>query len=142
MANFIGKNGLILYIKYYIINFIVYAIFYVLLYLYTILQVKIIKIQKIKGTRNLYASLIFYDFECVKFDSNCPHMTPHIDPNSPYFLTPILTTLDSVQNGLKRSKMVKSYIFKFCEVPKTLDFQHFSHMDQTGVEPVSITSNP
>ena len=88
----------------------------------------------IKGMHKLRVSLIFYDYECVKFDSNCPYMTTRIDPNSPCFLTPILTPLDSVQNGLKRSKMVKSYIFKFCEVPKTLDFQHFSHMDQTGVD--------
>lgn len=76
----------------------------------------------------LHIFLRFFAFsECVKFDSNCPYIDALI-------LTPLLTPLDSVQNGLKRSKMVKSYIFKFCEVPKTLDFQHFSHMDQTGVD--------
>lgn len=89
----------------------------------------------IRGHTLICMPLIFFTIlKCVKFDSNCPYVTSHVDPNSPCFLTPLLTPLDSVQNGLKRSKMVKSYIFKFCEVPKTLDFQHFSHMDQTGVD--------
>ena len=50
----------------------------------------------IKGTRINYVSLIFYYYECVKFDSNCPYMTQHVDPNSPYFLTPLLTPIISV----------------------------------------------
>ena len=67
--------------------------------------------------------LRFFAFsECVKFDSNCPYIDALI-------LTPNLTPFIMVLNGLKRSKVVKTYIFKFCEVPKTLDFQHFSQVD-------------
>ena len=50
----------------------------------------------IKGIHKLRVSLIFYDYECVKFDSNWPYMTTRIDPNSPYFLTPLLTPIISV----------------------------------------------
>ena len=65
--SFIGKNGLILYIKYYIINFIVYTIFYFfVIFIHNFVGKKIIKIQKNKGTRNLYAPLIFYDFVIIQ----------------------------------------------------------------------------
>ena len=80
------------------------------------------KIQKIKGTRINYVSLIFYYYECVKFDPNCPYAISCYDPNSPCFLTPILTPLDSVQNGLKRSVTVKIHILQSLKPLKTLDF--------------------
>ena len=53
-----------------------------------------------RDTFDLRVPYFFTIFGCAKFDSNCPYVTPHIDPNSPYFLTPILTPLDSVRNGL------------------------------------------
>ena len=66
--------------------------------------------------------LFFTILECIKFDSNCPYIISCYDPNSPCFLTPILTPLDSVQNGLKRSKTVKIHILQSLKPLKTLDF--------------------